>query len=81
MSRFWAHLKTNFYRILVSLLGLVVLFYILISFRIWSMDWTDYFIKVGRWEEIIFVSLIVAGISMVLIKLYQWHIRLQTGGR
>ena len=71
----------NFYKILVSLIGLIIVFYILIEFRIWSGDWTTYFIKVGKWEEIIFISAIVAIISMLVLKLYGWHLRAQTGGR
>ena len=68
----------NFFKILVTLAGLAVVFYILIEFRLWSMDWTDYFLKRARFEEIIFVSLIVAGISIVVLWLFKWHLRLQT---
>ena len=68
----------NFFKILVTLVGLAVVFYILIEFRLWSMDWTEYLLKRARFEEIIFVSLIVAGISTVVLWLFKWHLRLQT---
>ena len=68
----------NFFKILVTLTGLAVVFYILIEFRLWSMDWTDYLLKRARFEEIIFVSLIVAGISMIVLWLFKWHLRMQT---
>ena len=71
----------RFYKIVISLVGLAVLFYILIDFRLWSMDWTDYLLKRGRLEEIIFVSAVVFIVSTILIKLFQWHIRLQGGRR
>jgi len=78
---FVSRIGKNFYKILLSLTGLAIVFYVLIEFRLWSMDWTEYFIKVGKWEEFIFVSLIVALVSLVVLKLYHWHIRAQAGGR
>lgn len=81
MSTFAGRTGGRFFKIVVSLAGLAVLVYILIDFRIWSMDWTDYLLKRGRIEEIIFVSIVVFLVSTVLIKLFQWHIRLQGGRR
>jgi hypothetical protein len=68
----------NFFKLLVTLGALALVFYVLIEFRIWSGDWTGYFLKRGRFEEIIFVSLVVAGISTVLLWLFKWHLRAQT---
>ena len=70
-------LSPNFFRILLTLGALALVFYILIEFRIWSSDWTDYFLKRGSFEEIIFVSVVVAGISMVILWLFKWHLRAQ----
>ena len=81
MGTFAGRASSNFFKMTVTLAGLAVLFYILIEFRLWSMEWTDYFLKRGNWEEIIFVSLIVFLISTVAIKLFQWHIRMQARGR
>jgi len=78
---FVGRLGNNFFKIAVSLVGLLILFYILIEFRLWSMEWTDYFLKRGSFEEIIFVSALVFIVSTVVLKLYQWHIRMQAGGR
>ena len=81
MGRFWEHVTGNFFKILITLGGLALVFYILIEFRIWSMDWTEYFLRRGAWEEIIFVSLVVAAISLVVLKLFGWHLRKQGGGK
>jgi len=78
---FWARIAGRFFKIALSLAALLLVFYILIDFRIWSMDWTGYFLKRGQFGEIIFVSLVVAGVSMVVLALFKWHIRIQTGGR
>ena len=78
MSSFVSRTTGNLVKILITLGGLILVFYILIEFRLWSMDWTDYFLKRGAFEEIIFISLIVAGISMVVLWLFKWHMRLQT---
>jgi hypothetical protein len=77
MGRFVKKTTGNLFKMLLTLGGLALVFYILIEFRLWSTDWTDYFMKHGRFEEIIFVSLIVAGISMVVLKLFSWHLRAQ----
>lgn len=78
---FFSRTTNNFFKIAISLIGLGLVFYVLIEFRIWSGDWTNYFIKVGRLEEIIFISLIVSAISIIVLKLYSWHLKMQTGGR
>ncbi len=67
----------NFFKILITIAGLALVFYVLIEFRLWSAGWTDYFLKRGGFEKIIFVSLIVAGISTVVLWLFKWHLRLQ----
>ncbi len=81
MGRFLAHVVGNFFKIAVTLIGLAIVFYVLIEFRLWSMDWTAYFLKTGSWEQLIFISLIIAGISLVVLKLFGWHLRMQAGGR
>lgn len=67
----------NLFRILLTLGALALVFYIIIEFRIWSMDWTDYFLKRGRFEEIIFVILVAMAITMVIVWLLKWHLRAQ----
>lgn len=69
------------FKITISLAGLAILLYVLIDFRLWSMDWTEYLLKRGRLEEIIFVSAVVFLVSTIFIKLFQWHIRIQGSGR
>lgn len=78
MSSFVSRTTGNLVKILITLGGLILVFYVLIEFRLWSGDWTGYFLKRGAFEEIIFVSLIVAGISTVVLWLFKWHLRLQT---
>jgi uncharacterized membrane protein YobD (UPF0266 family) len=81
MSSLVGRTSGRIYKIAISLAGLAILVYILIDFRVWSMDWTEYLLKRGRWEEIIFVSIVVFLISTIVIKLFQWHLRMQAGGR
>jgi hypothetical protein len=78
---FFKKTGANFYKITVTLLAILFVIYILVEIRLWSMDWTEHFLKRAGWLEIIFVSLVVAGASMVLLKLLQLHLRMQTGGR
>ncbi len=78
MSSFVSRTTGNLVKILITLGGLILIFYVLIEFRLWSGDWTGYFLKRGAFEEIIFVSLIVAGISTVVLWLFKWHLRIQT---
>lgn len=80
MSSFTSRTGSNLYKISITLAGLAFLIYILVEFRLWSMDWTGYFLKRGKWAEIIFVSIVVFLVSTVTIKLFQWHLRIQ-GGR
>ncbi len=77
MSNFVSRTTGNLVKILITLGGLILVFYVLIEFRLWSGNWTGYFLKRGAFEEIIFVSLIVAGISIVVLWLFKWHLRLQ----
>ena len=77
MGSFVSRTSGNLIKILMTLGGLILVFYVLIEFRLWSGDWTGYFLKRGAFEEIIFVSLIVAGISTVVLWLFKWHLRLQ----
>lgn len=78
---FIGNVAGNFFKILTTLGAIAVGFYVIMEFRLWSMDWTEYFIKVGRWEEIVFVTLVVMAISMVVLWLLKWHVRAQAGGR
>ena len=81
MSSLMGRTGGRLYKIAISLAGLAILFYVLIDFRLWSMDWTEYLLRRGRLEEIIFVSAVVFIVSTIVIKLFQWHIRMQAGRR
>ena len=77
MSSFVSKTFGNLIKILITLSGLILVFYVLIEFRLWSGNWTGYFLRRGAFEEIIFVSLIVAGISTVVLWLFKWHLKIQ----
>jgi len=81
MGRFRRHVTGNLYTTLIFLAGLAVVVYILVAFRIWSMSWTDYFIRTWKIEELIFVFLIVSAVTIVLTSLFNWFIRKQVGRR
>ncbi len=78
---FLRNVALNFWKIVLFLAALAIVFYVLIEFRLWSMEWTEYFLKVGKWEEIVFISLVIAAVSIVVLKLFQWHVRLQSRRR
>ena len=77
MSSFVSRTSGNLIKILITLGGLILVFYVLIEFKLWSMEWTGYLLKRARFEEWIFISLIVAGISTVVLWLFKWHLRIQ----
>jgi len=78
MGGFLRHSARNFYKIGLTLIALGIVFYVLIEFRLWSMEWTEYFTKVGKLEEIIFISLIVAGASLIVLKAFHVFLSLQS---
>ncbi|MBN2067199.1 MAG: hypothetical protein JW744_01900 [Candidatus Diapherotrites archaeon] len=61
------------WKLFLFLLGLAIVVYASIEFRLWSGDFTIYYLRVGDWEKIIFVTLVVTGVSMVLTRMLQWE--------
>ncbi len=61
------------WKLFLFLLGLTIVSYVLIEFRIWSSDFTLYFIRIGNWEMILFITVIVTGVTIVLTKMLQWE--------
>jgi len=80
MNSFLKHVTSNFYKIAIILISIAIIIYVMVAFRIWNNDWTDYLLKRGRWEEAVFVGIILMGMGMVLTKLYQWFVRLEMRG-
>jgi uncharacterized membrane protein len=74
---FWSKVEF-FYKFLILFIAFVIVTYVLTWFRIWSADFTLFFFRTGKWEGIIIVSLIVAAVSMLLIKMWQFQVRLGT---
>ena len=74
---FVRRLGGNFYKTLMVILGFLIAFYVVIEFRLWGMEWTEYFLRLGSLEEVIFVSLVVAGVGIVVIALLKWFLRLE----
>ena len=78
---FWRNVTANLWKMLVFMAAFAIVVYVSIEFRVWSGEFTFYFIRVGEWEKLIFVSLVVAAISMVLIWLLRLQFRLSAGRR
>jgi len=74
---FWLKFSGNFYKTIMVIIGFFIAFYFVIEFRLWGMDWTEYFLRLGRIEEVVFVSLIVAGVGIVIVGLLKWFLRLE----
>ncbi len=69
----------NLYKTVMIIIGFALAIYVITEFRLWSMAWTDVFIRLWRLEEIIFVSLVVVGVTIVITWLLKWFIRLEVG--
>jgi hypothetical protein len=67
----------NFYKTAMVIIGFLIAFYIVVDFRLWGMEWTEYFLRLGSLEEVIFVSLVVAGVGIVVLALLKWFLRLE----
>ncbi len=67
----------NFYKTAMLIIGFIIAFYAIIAFRLWGMDWTGYFLKFGSLEEVVFISLVVAGVGIVVSALLKWFVRLE----
>ena len=67
----------NFYKTAMVIIGFTIGFYVIIEFRLWSMEWTEYFLKFGSLEEVVFVSLVVMAIGIVVPALLKWFLRLE----
>lgn len=74
---FVGNIGRNFFTVLVTVGVIAFGLYVIMSFKEWGGDWTGYFLRRGKWEEIIFVSLIAMAVTMVVMQLIKWHIRAQ----
>ena len=68
-------------RIIIFLVTLGVVVYILIALKIWGDDLTKYFLRTGKWQELVFVTALAYIITTILEKLLQWEFRIQARGR
>lgn len=66
------------WRILVFLVTLAIMIYVVVYFRVWGIEWSKWFLWHGNLWGWIFVSMVVTGICMVIVKLVQWQVRLET---
>ncbi len=60
------------WKILVFLLGVGIVAYVFFNFKIWQDDFVGYFLKAGKWTELIFVFLIgylVLHLFEILLKM------------
>ena len=65
------------WRITIFLAAFAIVAYFIIGFRDWQADFTTLFLRTGRWEMIIFLSLVGFVAITVLIKLLQWLFRME----
>lgn len=73
----WFRIGRNFYKTAMVIIGFAIAFYIVIEFRIWGMEWTEHFLRLGSLEEVIFVSLVGMAVGMVVLALLKWFLRLE----
>jgi hypothetical protein len=63
------------YKLSIFIVTFLVVVYLLISSKIWSADLNQYFIRTGKWPELVFMILVVYIISQVLEKMLRWQFR------
>lgn len=66
------------FRIILFLVTFGIVVYAVLSFKVWSFDWSKHFLWQGNLVGWIFIMAIVAAITEVLVKLLQWQLRLET---
>ena len=64
-------------KIVVFLVTFLIAAWVLIEMKIWSADLNTYFIRTGRWGELLFVILLVLIVTSILERLLRWEFRLQ----
>ncbi|MBN1940793.1 MAG: hypothetical protein JW772_01270 [Candidatus Diapherotrites archaeon] len=66
------------WRISIFLAALAIVVYALFGLRVWSDDWTTYFLRTQNWVMLIAISIAVMAVSKVFIWLLQWQFRAET---
>ena len=71
----------SFRRTYLVIFTLLLVIYLIISFRDWQSDFSTWFLRTQNWGMLIFISLLGYAIVTVLTKLLQWEVRTQTRRR
>ena len=66
------------WKILIFIFSFAIVLFVSLRFRMWSGDFTMYFLRTQNWGMIAFLLIIGTGVSMILTKLLQWQFRLET---
>ncbi|MDD5163508.1 MAG: hypothetical protein PHD95_04850 [Candidatus ainarchaeum sp.] len=66
------------WKIIIFLIAFAIVLFISLQLRLWSGDFTLYFLRTGDWGMLLFMLLVTTAISMVLIKLLQWQFHIET---
>jgi len=66
------------WKLFIFLIAFAIVLYVSIRMRLWSGDFTFYFIRTENWGMLLLITLIGAAVSMVLIKLLMWEFRIET---
>jgi len=68
------------WRIIVFAVTFAVVVWVLVNLKFWGSDLNTYFLRTGKWGELLFVILLVFIVTQVFEKLLRWEFRLQARG-
>jgi len=66
------------WRILIFLISFLIVAYVYVSMRLWSGDFTTYFLRTQNWGMLGLMFMIIYIFSTVLTKILQWQFRIET---
>jgi len=68
--------KRTLFRIFLFLVSTAVVVVLLVRMKLWSADFTRYFLRTDRWLELIFVMAVGFAVSMIVERLLKWQGRM-----
>jgi len=69
------------WRFFLFIIIFMVIAYMLVELKIWSYDFSQFFLRSGSWVEMIFIGLVAAAVGMLLHFLATWAYHFEMGGR
>ena len=68
----------SFWRTYLFIAIFLIVIYLLVTFREWQTDFSDWFLKTGNWSMLVFITLFGFLVWNIFVKLLQWEFRIQS---